>query len=54
MPSRMLLNVCLDTKIESLSGLEAKILVLTGFYMVAMLCTEEVWFLLKIESFGNG
>jgi len=29
-------NVCLDTKIESLSGLEAEILVLIGFYVVAI------------------
>ena len=34
-------NVCLDTKIESLSGLEADILVLRGFYMVAILDFQD-------------
>jgi hypothetical protein len=34
-------NVCLDTKIESLSGLEAEILVLIGFYMVAILEIQD-------------
>ena len=44
-------NVCLDTKIAILSGIEAEIMALIGFYMVAIL-ESKIAAILDLEDVG--